>query len=121
MVSERCEKAFAALNSDGMPLVIDAVVHANEYDNLHPVSFRVLNLLDAISDPYTDALMVITYAGRDEFSEGHPYDEMEIGAQFREWWECLSMEHEHYAREVMAEKLPLGKYLRNGAYMFRIG
>ncbi len=120
MVSERCEKALVALKSDGMPLVIDAVMRAKSYDNSHRMSYRTLGLLEAISDPYADALLIIMYTGRDEFSDGHPYDEMEVDTQLHEWWEYLRMEHEHFGREVMAEKLPLDEYLRKGAYMFGI-
>ena len=120
MSSERCKRALDALKSDAMPYVIDAVMRAKSYDNSHRRSYRTLELLEAISDPYADALLIIMYAGRDEFMDGHPYDAMNVDTQFSSWWDYLLMEGEHFAREQMGTKTPLGEYLRKGAYMFRI-
>lgn len=108
--SDRCDRALDALKSESMPLVICVVILA------HPK--KSLKLLAALSDPFVDALCVVMYAGRDEFSKGHPYDDVE--AEFREWWDYLSMDGEHFAREQMASKAPLSDYLTRGAYMFRI-
>lgn len=110
MSSERCKAALDALKSESMPLVIDAVIRAD----------NALLMLDALKDPFTDALCVVMYAGRDEFNDGHPYDKLDIDTQFAEWWDYLTMEGESFAREQMASKAPLASYLRWGAYMFHI-
>ena len=134
MTSERCEGALNALKSYEMPFVISAVIHANTKDHdkgeeeqrdsislsfleIHP---NVTSLLHVMNDSYADALMVIMYAGRDEFVDEHPYDEFAIDTQFREWWDFIRMDNEYHAREQMASKWPLGEYLRKGAYMFHI-
>ena len=118
--SERLTAALNALKSESMPLVVDAVVRANASDLEGNDGAKARAILAAISQPFIDALCVVMYAGRDEFNDEHPYDEFEVDTQFREWWDFLLMEGERFAREQMAGKVPLGRYLRRGAYMFRI-
>lgn len=113
MRSDRFVNALGALKSDSMPVVIEAVTTAS-------AAGYAMGLLHAISEPFVDALCIVMYAGRDEFMEGYPYDEYDIDRQFSDWWDYLGMDSEDFAREQMAEKVPLGKYLRKGAYMFRI-
>ena len=122
MRSERGQQALAALKGDAMSVVIEAVVRANdddnESDNHDPKKAR--GMLHALHDQYADALCVLMYAGRDEYVVGHPYDKADTDAQFWSWWDYLSMDGEHFAREVMWEKWPLGEYLKRGAYMFSL-
>lgn len=140
--SERCERALVALKSEAMPYVLNVVIRANQEDNdSHSVAVdksfadvfvampaervdqpksRAKSILAAMRDPFADALCVVMYAGRDDFSDEHPYEEFAVDSQFREWWDYLAMEGEHYAREQMGTKWPLGEYLRKGAYMFRV-
>jgi hypothetical protein len=120
MSSERCRRALDALKSDAMPYVIDSVMRANDADNASGRGRRAMGVLLALRDPFADALCVVMYAGRDEFMDGHPYDAMNVDTQFSSWWDYLLMEGEHFAREQMGTKMTLGKYLRMGAYMFRI-
>lgn len=123
MSSERCERAVDALMSESMPIVLDSVVRANSLDlsDEHDTrGARAKGILAALRQPYIDALCVVMYAGRDEFVDGHPYDDLEVDTQFREWWDYLCMDGEQFAREQIGEKFPLGRYLRRGAYMFRI-
>lgn len=118
--SERLTAALNALKSESMPLVVDAVVRANASDLEGNDGAKARAILAAIGEPFVDALCVVMYAGRDEFVDEHPYDEFEVDTQFSEWWDYLGMEEEHFAREQMAEKAPLGRYLRRGAYMFGV-
>ena len=120
MSSERCRRALDALKSDAMPYVIDSVMRANDADNASGRGRKAMGVLSALRDPFVDALCVVMYAGRDEFMDGHPYDEFDIDAHFSSWWDYLLMEGENFAREQMGTKTPLGEYLRKGAYMFRI-
>lgn len=120
MSSERCRMALDALRSDAMPYVIGSVMRANDADNASGRGRRAMGVLSALSDPFANALCVVMYAGRDEFMDEHPYDEFDIDAHFSSWWDYLLMEGEHFAREQMGTKMTLGKYLRMGAYMFRI-
>jgi len=144
MSSERCKRALDALKSEAMPYVLSVVIRANQEDNdsyngpaivfsdmadafaemsagcaNQPMS-RAKSILMAMDDQFADALIVMMYAGRDEFMDGHPYDAMNVDTQFSSWWDYLLMEGEHFAREQMGTKTPLGEYLRKGAYMFRI-
>ena len=121
-MSDCYERALSALMSQAISVVIDAVSAANKADNSDETigAPRVIGLLHALHDSYADALMVIMYAGRGEYDDGHPYDEFAIETQFHEWWDYLGMDGEHFVREQMSEKWPLGDYLRKGAYMFRI-
>lgn len=73
-----------------------------------------------MSTSYTDALIVVMYIGRDDYVDEHPYDEFSVDTEFCEWWDYLEMDREFHAREQMAEKRLIGKYLRRGAYMLRI-
>ncbi len=139
MSSERCKRALDALKSDAMPYVIYLAVLANSEDNFDrdmpgvspfnrtvlsdrvgPAPYKVRSTLTALSDSYVDALIVLMYAGRDEFMPTHQYDELDIDTQFSSWWDYLGMDGERFAREQMVEKTPLGLYLRSGAYMFRV-
>lgn len=133
MMSRRGKRALNALKSESMPIVIDMVIRAHNADIANsfivdPFGFadttvKTMSFLKALRDSYADALLIVMYAGRNEFKAGHPYDEADIDTQFSTWWSFIGcgMDKEHRVREILCSKSPLDEYLKMGQYMFRIG
>lgn len=90
------------------------------WDNQHPTVGRVETQLGCMSRAMVDAVMIVMYVGRENLRNKTPYTKRRIDPEFREWWEYLNMDDEHFAANVIAEKSPLDQYLKSGEYMFRI-
>ena len=91
-----------------------------EWDSNHPTVDRVETQLGCMSRAMIDAVMIVMYAGRENLRNKTPYTKKRIDPEFREWWEYLNMDDEHFAANMIAEKRPLDQYLKSGEYMFRI-
>ena len=122
MATMRFKRALCALHDEGFPYVLDVVARtADEYRRREDRHVAVCGLLSSLKDDVVDALHVVMYEGRDEYLDGCPFVGDGVDKEFGEMWFHLKMDSESFARECMWEKLPLGEYLRRGAYMFGLG
>lgn len=115
----RFKRALCALHSDEFPYAMDAVVITSMASGRDGYT-ATYGLLTTLKDEYVDVLCVLMYEGRDEYLEGCQYASDRIDDEFAKEWDCLGMDGESYARNIMAEKGFLSNYLRRGAYMYGI-
>lgn len=115
--SERFKRALRALHSDEITYASAAVdgMQSKSGDEQYDYVYALLSLM---KDEAVDAMCVLMYEGRDEYIEGCPYASDRIDEEFAREWDHLGMDRENHAREIMAEKVPLLKYLERGDYMY---
>lgn len=118
--SMRFQRALGAMQDDNFATVLKVVSHVGDAHAEDARYETTLGLLSALKDDYVDALCVVMYEGRDDYLEGCPYASDHVADEFAVTWDYLGMDSESYARNVMAEKVPLAEYLHRGAYMFGI-